>query len=31
MADAKVCQVMRDRGGIGKTKARVQLDAVSGA
>ena len=31
MADAKVCQVIRDRGGVGKTKARVQLDAVSGA
>jgi hypothetical protein len=31
MADAKVCQVMCDSAGVGKTKARVQLDAVSGA
>ena len=31
MADTEVCQVIHDRGRVGKTKARVQLDAVSGA
>jgi hypothetical protein len=30
MADTKVRQVIRDRGGVGKPKACVQLDAVSG-